>query len=218
MLKRLISLGSITMVAAAAAVAAPASAQTVQGIRERKATVFTVTPYVGYMIFGDFLKGPVGTTLSTKNGPVYGAQVGVDIAPNITVLGNVGYSNSDLRIGVPIVGGVNVGSSKVWLYDGDIQFAFPMGERSSLPIKPFVQVGAGAMHYDISEAFLNTSSTNFAANAGVGVDIQAARNVGVRLMAKDYIGKFNFKDATGFDLEGKTAQNWALTAGVRLAF
>lgn len=43
-------------------------------------------------------------------------------------------------------------------------------------------------------------------------------------MVKDYIGKFDTRQATGFDLDGVagmstvTAQNWALTAGLRVQF
>jgi hypothetical protein len=40
----------------------------------------------------------------------------------------------------------------------------------------------------------------------------------VRLLAKDYIGKFDFKDATGLGISGETAHNWALSAGMRFDF
>jgi hypothetical protein len=38
------------------------------------------------------------------------------------------------------------------------------------------------------------------------------------LIAKDYIGKFNFQDATQLDVQGQTAHNWALSAGLRFNF
>jgi hypothetical protein len=43
--------------------------------------------------------------------------------------------------------------------------------------------------------------------------------VALRLMAKDYIGQFNFQDAIGFSgLTGQTANNFALTAGLKFDF
>jgi hypothetical protein len=203
-----------------AAGAAPASAQERPGIRPLStATLFDITPYVGYMAFGDFLTGPLGTTLSTRNGAVYGAQLGMHITPNLSLVGNVGYSSSDLQVGVPILGGVSVGSAGVWLYDGDLQLDIPVGDARVSPITPFVQVGAGAIHYKIDAAnVVATHSTNFAFNAGVGFDYRVTPTMGLRLMAKDYIGKFDFKDATGFDVQGRTAQNWAITAGFAIGF
>ena len=41
----------------------------------------------------------------------------------------------------------------------------------------------------------------------------------LRLMARDYIGKFNFQDATSLDIDaGGTTSNYALSAGIRLSF
>jgi hypothetical protein len=37
-------------------------------------------------------------------------------------------------------------------------------------------------------------------------------------MAKDYVGKFDFHDATQLDVQGQTAHNWALSAGLRFNF
>ena len=52
--------------------------------------------------------------------------------------------------------------------------------------------------------------------------IAIGRTAGIRLAAKDYFGKFDFKDATGFDgiagTSSKTAHNLAFTAGLRLDF
>jgi len=38
----------------------------------------------------------------------------------------------------------------------------------------------------------------------------------LQLMAKDYIGKFDVKEATGINVDAKTTHNWALSAGLRL--
>jgi len=179
--------------------------------------VMQVTPYAGYLISGDILKGPVGTSLSTAGGPVYGAQVGLKIAPSVSLIGNLGYSKGDLRVGVPILGGYSVGNSTMLMYDGGVELTLPSG-ASGLAFAPFLQLGAGAMRYEANTSVISTHATNFAGNAGVGADISLGPSMGLRLMAKDYIGKFDFKEATALDLSGETTHNWALSAGLRLAF
>ena len=208
--------GTGTALALVAALAAPAGAQGLRPVQN--GSVFQLTPYAGYMMFGKFLEGPVGTSLSTKNSPMYGAQLGVQVAPNVALYGNVGYASTNLQVGAPILGHVNVGDSKVWMYDGGLQLDIPVSEFS--PVKPFVQAGAGAMHYDIMAAnLLNTTATNFAWNAGAGFDIKVAPSIGIRLMAKDYVGKFNFQDATSISgIQGRTAQNWVVSGGLRIGF
>ena len=59
---------------------------------------------------------------------------------------------------------------------------------------------------------------NLAGNVGLGADLALGDAVGLRLMAKDYVGKFDFKDATTLDVQSQTAHNWALTAGLRFNF
>jgi hypothetical protein len=208
--------GTGIALALVAALAAPAGAQGLRPVQN--GSVFQLTPYAGFMMFGKFLEGPVGTSLSTKNSPVYGAQLGVQVAPNVALYGNVGYASTNLQVGAPILGHVNVGDSKVWMYDGGLQLDIPVSEFS--PVKPFVQAGAGAMHYDIMAAnLLNTTATNFAWNAGAGFDIKVAPSIGIRLMAKDYVGKFNFQDATSISgIQGRTAQNWVVSGGLRIGF
>ena len=180
--------------------------------------VMQVTPYAGYLISGDILKGPLGTSLSTAGGPVYGAQVGLKLAPAISLIGNVGYSTGDLKVGVPILGGYSVGNSTMLMYDGGIELTLPNGAASGLSFAPFLQVGAGAMRYEANTSVISTHATNFAGNAGVGADVALGPSMGLRLMVKDYIGKFDFKEATALDVSGETTHNWALSAGLRLAF
>ena len=85
-------------------------------------------------------------------------------------------------------------------------------------VTPFVQGGVGAMRYEVESGFLNTKATNVAYNFGGGVDVRLSPNFGLRLMAKDYLGKFDFQEATSFDLNGKTTHNVALTLGVNFGF
>src|SRR5678816_839147 len=196
--------------AAVLASAMPLAAQQV------KPTVFDVTPYAGYMMFGKLFTGPVGTSISAGSGPVYGAQMSLTMAKNVALYGNVGYSSSDLKIGLPIIGGLDVGSSKALMYDGGVELKVPMQAASM--VTPFVQGGIGAMRYEVASSFLNANATNVAYNFGGGVDVRLTPNFGLRLMAKDYLGKFDFKEATSFDLNSKMTNNVALSAGVKLAF
>src|SRR3954469_22639420 len=76
----------------------------------------SITPYGGYMIFGDILNGPLSTRLTSSASQVYGAQVNLPIAPSLSVVGNLAYSQPNLRVGIPILGGVDVGKSDVWIY------------------------------------------------------------------------------------------------------
>lgn len=181
-------------------------------------TVLHVSPYVGYMVFGDYLKGPLGTTLSNAPGMLYGTQVGLSLSPNLSLIGNVGYSSSDIKVGIPFLGGVSVGSSSMLIYDAGLEYNFGSSKAGAMPFTPFVQAGAGAMRYNINESILNTQATNFAGNVGVGADLALGRGLALRVLAKDYIGKFNFQDATGLGITGETAHNLAFSAGLRLDF
>jgi hypothetical protein len=177
----------------------------------------SVSPYAGYMMFGDIAKGPLGTSLTTSSGSVYGIQGNLPLGSTLSVVGNVGYSQPNLRFGVPILGGINFGKADVWLYDAGLQFNAPTlpGART---ISPFVQVGAGGMSYNVQIAGLSRKASNLAFNAGVGADIPLAENIGIRLFAKDYIGKFDVNEATGVDYTAKTSNNIALSAGIKLQF
>ena len=208
----IVAFGVAAIIAATSAAAAQSSAPIASG------TAFELTPYAGYMIFGDFIKGPLGTSISNAPSAIYGVQLGMKIYPNVSVIGNLGYSSSDVTAGVPFLGGYSIAHSSVVLYDGGLQLDLPITTASGFLLKSFAQVGAGAMRYNISESIVQTNATNFAANFGVGADLALGQSMGLRLMAKDYIGKFDFHDATQLDVQGQTAHNWALSAGLRFNF
>src|SRR5262245_50199199 len=71
-------------------------------------TAFELTPYAGYMIFGDYLKGPLGTSISNAPGALYGVQLGMKIYPNVSLIGNLGYTSSDITAGIPFLGGYSI--------------------------------------------------------------------------------------------------------------
>jgi len=177
-----------------------------------------VTPYLGYMFSSPILKGPVGTSVSTTNADVYGAQLGLKMTPNISLIGNLAYSTGQIEVGLPFIGGASVGKTTMLLYDGGLELGFAPMQSSSLTFSPFVQFGAGAIRYEANASVLTTTATNFAGNVGLGADIDLVPGFGMRLMVKDYIGKFDFKEATTFDVTGETTHNVALSAGLRFTF
>jgi hypothetical protein len=211
------SINSISrLFAVVAIVAAPLASIVAQA--PNSGTVLHVSPYVGYMVFGSFLNGPLGTTLTNKAGMLYGTQVGLSLAPNISLVGNFGYTTGNLEVGVPIIGGVSVGTSSTMIYDADLEYNLGTSKAGATAFSPFVQAGVGAMKYDVSASVLTTHATNLAGNFGVGADFAVGRGVAIRVLAKDYIGKFDFKDATGFGIDANTAHNIGLTAGLRFDF
>lgn len=181
-------------------------------------TALHVTPYAGYMVFGTYLQGPVGTSLTSKPGAIYGAQVGMSLAPNLSLVGNLATTSSSMQVGLPFLGGLSVGNSSMLIYDADLEYDFGKSSSGALPFEPFIQAGIGQMRYDINASVLETHATNLTENVGLGADFQVGRGVALRLLAKDYIGKFNFQDATGLGITGNTAHNIGLTAGLRFDF
>src|SRR5687767_294598 len=63
---RLVSIASLALAVATL----PADAQ------RPTATVARVTPYVGYMQFGNYVDGPLGTSVRNAGAPLYGVQLG----------------------------------------------------------------------------------------------------------------------------------------------
>lgn len=177
-----------------------------------------IAPYAGYLVqTGELASGPFDTRVQGGNGMLLGAQLGLDLTPTLAIVGNVGYMSSDLRVGVPILGGFDVGSNRMWLYDGALQLSVPL-EGSAIGIRPFIQAGAGAITQELDVSALGTRATSFAWNLGGGVDLQLTRNVAVRLLAKDYISRFDTEEATGFDVDRPWSHTIGLSAGLKLGF
>ena len=216
--------------ALAAAAALPLGAQT--PVTGGRGSAY-VGPYVGYMIFGDLLESEDGRVeTSLKNSALYGAQVGYSFNPNITLLGTLGYTKSNLTVEFdPRTGSsstTNVSDKMgVFLYDANLQFRLPFGDRFGGWIAPLAQVGAGAIKYTFDTDDLRSRGrTDVAFNAGLGADFQLARGVGLRLMAKDYVTSFKWdrpstaNDPNDWmdDVKGNVAHNWGLSLGLNIGF
>ena len=201
------SLSVITALGASATMAVAQSPRT---------STVDVTPYVGYMAYGNLFDGPFGTSLKSANSAIYGAQLGLRVMPGVRLVGNVGYASSDLKADVPFLGGFRVADASMLLYDGGIELGFPIAATSA--IQPFVGGGVGAAHVKVKNGIIETDATNLAWNFGGGVDVRLTPNFGLRLQAKDYVGKFDVRDATSLDIEANTAHNVALSLGLKMSF
>jgi hypothetical protein len=177
-----------------------------------------VTPYAGYMVFGDLMSGPLGTSVSNAPAPLLGVQMGMRIAPNVSFIANVAGSNSEIKAGIPFIGGVTIAETSTILYDVGLEARLEQTQAYGYRFVPFAQAGIGGMHYSITEAGLSTTATNLAGNVGLGADLRLGTGMSLRLMARDYIGKFNFNDALSMDISSSTTQNFAFSAGIRLSF
>lgn len=175
-----------------------------------------ITPYVGYLASGSIADGPLGSRLVNQGAPVYGVQLGLNLSPNIALVGNVGYADSELEAGFTWLGGVSIADSKVLMYDGGVQLRFPALTRPGTGIVPFVEGGVGAIRHEMSVGPLMTRSTNVAFTAGGGVDLQLSHALGVRVMAKDHMSRFDYGEAIGIANEGRRAHNWVLGVGINL--
>ena len=180
--------------------------------------LFDITPYVGYLVFGSYISGPLGSSITSAPAQIYGAQLGMKIAPNVSMVGNIASASSNLQVGLPYLGGISIAQNDVLLYDAGLQLDIPVTSAYGVAFSPFLQGGVGGIHNNITQSFVSTTATNLAGNVGVGADIAIGNGVGLRLMAKDYIGKFNFQQATSFDINGGTNHSFAFTAGARFSF
>jgi hypothetical protein len=181
-------------------------------------TAFEVTPYAGYLFSGSIVDGPLGSSIGAAPAPLIGTQLGMRVSPNLTVIANLATGSSDVKAGIPILGGISVARSRVVLYDAGLQLDLPMATATGTSFSPFVQAGVGGMRYELTESFLTSTSQNLAGNIGIGADVSVGSGVGIRLMAKDYIGRFDFQEATSFDVSTNTANNYAVSVGVRFSF
>jgi hypothetical protein len=208
-MKRLI-VGALALATFAAPLAAQSS----------KPAVFTISPYVGYMNFGDYFETSNNIEFSNENGALYGAQAQLDMGRFVSLYGNFGYTSTKFRFENYFGSGqaLNLNDVGVWLYDGGLQLRMPIAQGASSGISPFVQAGGGAVRYSSeSDDIQSSSSTNAAFNFGGGIDWQVGK-LGIRLMAKDYVTSLDWTEFDNVELDDRKAHNWGFTAGFKIGF
>jgi opacity protein-like surface antigen len=190
---------------------------------------FYLQPYAGYLIGGE-LTGDPQLTLEDK--PLYGAQLGYSFSPNVTIVGNVAYSPTNFAYETRSAAGVNQPASNnvdLLVYDANLQFRVPfVANRVGSTVAPFLQAGVGAIKFSPDQGNelndFKKGTTNVAFNAGVGVDFQIRKLIGIRVMAKDYITSLAYDDISSTSetvttrTDNKVSNNIALTAGLNFGF
>lgn len=216
MLARTVGLASLIALVAAARPAAAQYRVHYGWNRPAAPTEPMITPYGGYMSLGHYVNGPLGNSVSGADASLVGVQVTLPLTQNVALVGNVGHANSSLVFNVPAGGGPTIGNSGVWLYDGDLQLSSPFRGAGGHWVNPFIQVGAGAIRYATQNTLGSTSATNFAFNAGLGLDYYLARNIGLRILAKDYVGHWTFVPAAPFESGDRFTDNLSITGGLNI--
>jgi hypothetical protein len=203
-----------------AAVAAPLAAQS--SVVTGQPSVFSLTPYVGYVAYGDHFETANGAEFTNDNSALYGVQLGIDMTPNLALVGNFGYSRTNWEFEFAGPGETFAGDVGVWLYDGNLQLKFPFAAGAGT-FSPFLQAGLGAIKFTADrDDFQADGTSNIAYNAGLGADFNVGA-LGLRLMVKDYISSFKwdeFRNANDpNDLQdAETSHNYAFTLGLKLGF
>lgn len=206
---RLRMLGSVLIGLAAVA---PVSAQKSSPISVSRGE-FSVAPYGGYLITQKFFDGPLNSSLGVSSAPVYGVQASLPLAPSSSLVGTLGYASGDLEVGVPILGGLDVGTTDTWIFDAAVELRGSFGR-----FMPLAQLGAGAIHRRLSVYGVDAKTTDFTVSGGLGADFPVTSNVALRVLARDYFGKADFGTLGPLEAKTKDIHAIALSAGVRLAF
>ena len=190
---------------------------------------FYVQPYAGYFIGGELTNDP---QLTLEDKPIYGAQAGYSFSPNLTLVGNVGYSPTYFAYETRTAAGANQRASNnvdLLLYDANLQFRLPfVANKVGSTIAPFAQAGLGAIKFSPDQGDelndFKKGQTNIAYNVGVGIDFQVRKLIGIRVMAKDYITSLAYDDlrttaeTVTRDTKNTVSNNIALTAGLNYGF
>ncbi len=180
---------------------------------------FELEGFGGYLLSQKFIDGPFGTNIGMVNAPMYGVRAGLPLAPGASLIGTIAYASGNVQAGLPIIGGISVGDTRAYIYDASVQLrADGWDKRPGMKLIPLAQLGAGAIHRDVTVAGFTAKATNFEVSGGVGADFPFTRELSFRLMAKDYYGKANFGSLGTLQAETKYVHSLALTGGLRYQF
>ena len=211
----------------AAALAAPAGAQE-SVVMAGKPSVFHVTPYIGYVFFGDYFETSNGAEFTNDNTGMFGIEAGLDLGRAVSIVGNFGYMKTNFEFEQDNGGVGDIATSAeigIFAYDANLRFKLPitMGMTS---IAPYLQAGIGQFRYtpssDNDDFNADGSVSNMAYNVALGTTFKFA-GVGLRGEVKDYITSLDWNkvaDANDFqDFESdRIAHNWAVSLGLTIGF
>ncbi|MBA3445224.1 MAG: outer membrane beta-barrel protein [Gemmatimonadales bacterium] len=191
--------------------ACPAAAQTSSIPRVETVRIGATA---GYLTYGSYFSGPAGLRFSNENGFGYGAEVGVRVLRNLSLVGSVLHATSDWSFQqVPLVGSVNIGGASLWFYNAGLRLHFPLGRRQTL--RPFVEAGAGAIRYAVDNPLLTGNATNFSLIGGVGVLARLGERLGLQVQVRDHAASFRSVDqAAAFGVRGRWAHTVGFLAGL----
>jgi hypothetical protein len=221
-----VTMRSLVLAATAGALAAlvltadPAQAQVVaRNTVSVSRGSFELEGFGGYLLTQKFIDGPFGTNIGMVNAPMYGVHAGLPLAPGASLVGTIAYASGNLQAGLPIIGGISVGNTEAYIYDASVQLRADTWEkRPGVKFIPLAQLGAGAMHRNVTVAGFTAKATNFEVSGGLGADIPMTRDLALRLMAKDYYAKADFGSLGSLQADTKYVHSLALTGGLRYTF
>ena len=181
---------------------------TVQAVR--------IGPTAGYLTFGTYFTGPGGLRFSNDNAAAFGGELEFPVWRDLSVVGNVLHATSDWSFEeVPLIGSVTIGGASLWFFDAGLRLHFPLG--SSRTVLPFVEAGAGAIRYAVSNPLLEGQATNFALVGGLGVTTRIGERLGLEARVKDYYASFRSVDeAAALGVSGRRAHTVGFLVGVTL--
>jgi opacity protein-like surface antigen len=221
-------------VLAATVASAPSFAQNAGTPVTRGGGSLFVSPYAGYITFGELADLGGDAEFSLEDGFVFGGQAGFSFSPNVAVIGNLGYTKSkfvakDIATGTGTqdINLFNDQDLGVFMYDATLQLKLPFLANSlGSNIAPFVQGGLGQVRYsyDVDDLFDDSQTeTSLYIPVGVGVDVNVRERLGLRFMVRDHITSDQFKnldDLNNTYRNGRsdTAHNFTYTVGLNFGF
>jgi opacity protein-like surface antigen len=208
-----------------AAIAAPMQAQTPGEAVTSGQSSFYVSPYIGYMFFGDLFDFGGDVEYTNDDAMFFGAQLGVSFSPNFSLIGNVARAKTNFELQPANEPDERISDDMaVFFYDANLQFRLPfIANRVGSWIAPVAQIGVGAMKYTFdTDDIASDGDTNVAFNFGIGADFQLMKAIGARIMIKDYITSASWTTADNVDftdnVDDNVAHNWGLSFGLNFGF
>lgn len=201
------ALAIATQSVSAQTIGAPSNITTARG-------AFAIAPHGGYLLSQRFLDGPFGTSLNVSAAPMYGVQLSLPLAPSVSLIGSVAHASGDLEAGLPLIGGIALGSTSTTVFDAGVELRLDRKQG----VMPLVQFGGGATRRAVTVAGVSASTTDFQVSGGIGADIPLTTNLALRVLVKDHYGKADFGSVGTLNARTNDLHAVALTGGIRIAF